>query len=329
MIVPATLLAACSSSSPLSEVEVVGGSASQRRTVREVVAAFDVATGGAVRLRAIRFEASLGGQNGFDVAGRYRADHVLLLDTLVGDELRRVTGHELCHALDDDLGLSDARTPELDDLRSVILDGEADDRSGVHERREVLSRLCERGGPVASLLSVPSPDLPESGRRVFDDLRQAFVGSALPAASPDEGDEVRSAVHFRAERFSASARSDRVVKLTWDFEHEAWLDQWSGVPVEPPSGTWLEHWDEEEPWGSEPMVRVCSDAEGRRVGGSVTLTWDLIHSVVRYVLPGDPEWLVLEDPVAPLGHSQAWAGDGWFWVASDETEQTTWTPFRP
>ena len=68
---------------------------------------------------------------------------------------------------------------------------------------------------------------------------------------------------------------------------------------------------------------------GEEAAGGVVVFAGLGNEVVvRYVLPAEGGWAVLPDPVAPLGHTQAWAANQWFWVATHEGESTTWTPVR-
>lgn len=325
-MIAAAAFIACSTSA-LDSVRIVGGSTAQRELVQETVSAFDVATGRAVDLRVIRFERSVGSQNGFDVAGRYTNERVLLLDTLVGEELERVVNHELCHALDDDLSLSDSRQAELDELREVVLDDVADARSGGRERREVLARLCERGGPAASLLTVSSDDLPEAARAVFLDLRDAFAGSALQDASPDWGGTVESAVHHDASQFRVALLVTHELKLSWD-EEEAWVDPWTGLEVERSDLSAVQRTTTETPWGEDLPLRIHYNGE-TPVGASVVFVGLGHEYLVRYVLPDGDGWAVRAEPVGPLGHTQAWAAEGWFWVATHTEGSTTWTPVRP
>lgn len=324
-MIAALALGACTAS-PLDEVPIVGGSIEQREVAENTTSNFDVATGGAVDLREIRFVSSVGRQNGYDIAGRYTNERVLLLDTLAGPELERVLTHELCHALDHDLSLSDSDRTQLDHLRQIVLDDARDARSAEHERREVMARLCERGGPVASLLTVPSVDVPDAARRVFSSLRDVFTGSALDDAAPERGDTVRSAVHHEASEFYVSLRADEVLKLSWDGE-EAWVDQWTGRSVERTDVTVAESTTTESPWGEDVPLRVHQAGE-EAAGGVVVFAGLGNEVVVRYVLPAEGGWAVLPDPVAPLGHTQAWAANQWFWVATHEGESTTWTPVR-
>ncbi len=329
----AILLLGCNDA-PLDEVSIVGGTTAQRAEAEEILARFDADTGGAVRLRAVRFERDAGALESAELAGSYR-NNVVRIDTSVhGDELVRVLGHELCHALDDDLGLSASHPAALDALRPLILDGIQADRSAKHARREALARLCDAGGEAASMLALACDDLPLPAESMFGVLADAFPGVALrPARAPLSPAVVTAQASHPADRFSAALRTDGLLKLTWsvgdghDIEEAAELE--TGVFSETEPATLVERADADGfPALRTGYLSVVGGEPASAQAAVPVLPFGTSYVLRTLVLDDIGEWRVAVDRCDQLGHASLFTARGQLWLATHD-ERTTWTTLIP
>lgn len=167
------LAAACSDPPPalwnLPDVPIEGGTAEEREAVHAELLEIDRWLGpGRLRLHVVRIEAVAP-----PYGGKYVGDGVVLLDDdLEGTlEIRTVTRHEVCHALDDAEDQSGPPMGVLDQIAESLETSEAiRDLSASGWRAEAFAQTCEITPFVTHLLATRCPE---------DDPRIAEIASWL------------------------------------------------------------------------------------------------------------------------------------------------------
>lgn len=140
-------LLACSTCPSFEETQITGASAEQRAEIEAALADMQAWTGlDGVCVREVRM---VGAEELPDSRGIWRGRNIELRETISGESLRFITRHELCHALDDHLGLSE-QAPELftgDYIQSDNYDTES------LRRAEDFADACQHGPAVDSALA--------------------------------------------------------------------------------------------------------------------------------------------------------------------------------
>ena len=172
-LAPTAALAVCACSCPpLGEVPINAEDSSTAEVIRSIVAEFVQNT--APHDTCVRAIDVVSDQ---DTLGRWTRDRRIQLDaSLEGEELVRVTRHELCHALDEALGYP---SKELADDAAQLLslpDGyEEPKRWAECWKCEAFAQVCEFGGSVAHQFSEPCwSDASPLGSEVFARLANAI-----------------------------------------------------------------------------------------------------------------------------------------------------------
>lgn len=142
---------------------VVGGTPEQRQAIEALRDTFLAATSSEVRVSRIRLGKVLGGQ------GRYsRVDRSIALDEdLPLEVLLSNFGHELCHAMDLQLGLDTDEAP----FWTYALSSQSAGYSEAKARREAFADICKHGPAAWSEVGDCTPDgatLTTTRAKLFD-----------------------------------------------------------------------------------------------------------------------------------------------------------------
>jgi hypothetical protein len=300
--------------SPLQSVPLLGGDLAQREAAREALLAFDEAVGpGRLELRYV----DLDEVQEAPFWGTYFASGISLKPGLSTSTVDGVVRHELCHALDDEEGLSESYLWELEAFAPYV-GGEYD---AFEKPAEAFARICEGGPPISQLLSVRCEGGPDHGAlaRLFaEEIWREPYG--LPRAS-GAGEPVTVELDFPIEPLHLSTGSSKVKVWGPRGHTSSTFDAYTGERVDPSTF----RYDVPTPALREadlPGLKLRKGAGTPELAAAMagrTGLW-------RLLVWEDQQWSLVEGTCLPEDKAQVelFLMDGQMWAAWGEGKSLTW-----